>query len=97
MQTCLKQRNPTCSPKLRSLGIHVLVYALLIFSTPPVLSAAVFQIPAGDVPALIAAINAANANGEQNVINLEAGTYTLTIVDNNTLGGQPVFRPSLEK
>jgi hypothetical protein len=56
----------------------------LIFSTPPILSAAVFQIPAGDVPGLIAAINTANANGEENTIFLQAGTYSLTKADNGT-------------
>ena len=35
---------------------------------------------------LIAAINEANANGEANTIRLEAGTYTLTAVDNRTDG-----------
>ena len=34
------------------------------------------------LPCLIAAINAANANGEANTIRLAAGTYTLTAVDN---------------
>jgi hypothetical protein len=48
--------------------------------------AAVFHTAAGDVAALIAAINAANGNGEENTINLEAGTYTLTVVDNTTEG-----------
>ena len=36
MQTCRNQRNPKRSPKLfRSLGIQLLVYVLLILSTPP--------------------------------------------------------------
>jgi hypothetical protein len=43
---------------------------------------AVFNIASDDVQGLIAAINAANANGEENTINLEPGTYTLTAVDN---------------
>ena len=33
---------------------------------------------------LIAAINAANANGQENTINLERGTYSLTAIDNGT-------------
>lgn len=87
MQTRRNQRNPKRGPKLfRSLGIHLLVYALLILSTSAFLSAAVFYVPAGDVPGLIAAINAANANGEENTIILDAGTYTLTTVDNNVDG-----------
>jgi hypothetical protein len=38
------------------------------------------------VACLIAAIHEANANGEANTIALEAGTYTLTAVDNTTDG-----------
>ena len=45
--------------------------------------AAVFTIPAGDVAALINAVNAANGNGEEDTIHLAAGTYTLTAVDND--------------
>jgi hypothetical protein len=41
-----------------------------------------FTCAAGDVACLIDAINQANANGEANTITLEAGTYTLTAVDN---------------
>ena len=40
----------------------------------------------GDVACLINAINAANANGEANTIRLAAGIYTLTTVNNNTVG-----------
>ena len=104
MQTRRNQRNPKRSPKsFLRLGAELLLYALLIFSTPPVLSAAVFHIPAGDVPGLIAAINAANANGEENTMILEPGTYALTEVDNTTIGpsgsleanGLPVITSSL--
>ena len=42
-----------------------------------------FRCHAGDVPCLIDAINAANANGEANTIRLAAGTYTLTAADNS--------------
>jgi hypothetical protein len=48
--------------------------------------AADFACVAGDVACLIDAINQANANEEANTITLEAGTYTLTTVDNNTDG-----------
>lgn len=54
---------------------------------------AVFNIGAGDVPALIAAINVSNTNGQPDTINLAPGsTYTLTTVNNNNLGagGLPV-------
>jgi hypothetical protein len=46
----------------------------------------VFEIPCGDVPALIAAINTANAKRQNDVIKLSACTYTLTAVDNDTDG-----------
>jgi hypothetical protein len=48
--------------------------------------AAVLECPSGDVPCLIAAINAANANGEVNTIRLATGAYTLTAADNDTDG-----------
>jgi hypothetical protein len=44
--------------------------------------AAEFFCPSGDVTCLVAAINQANQNGQDNTINLEAGEYTLTSVDN---------------
>ena len=94
MQTCRYRRKSEQRPRLlRSLGIEPLVYALLIFSTPAVLSAAVFHIAPGDVPGLIAAINTANANGEENTINLEPGTYTLTRINNEDFG--PSGLPSI--
>src|ERR1043166_6264298 len=44
-----------------------------------------FNIANGDVPGLIAAINAANSNNADDTINLAAGgTYTLLVVDNST-------------
>jgi hypothetical protein len=48
--------------------------------------AADFPCPSGDVACLIAAINTANTNGEENTIALEAGTYTLPDIDNVTDG-----------
>src|SRR5262249_23723696 len=49
--------------------------------------AATFSCTAGDVHCLITAINKANANGRlHNTIALEAGTYTLTNIDNDTDG-----------
>ena len=56
--------------------------------------AAVFDIPSGDVTALISAINTANSNGEENTIKLEAGTYSLIAVDNGSgpdANGLPVI------
>jgi hypothetical protein len=56
------------------------VFVFLHSSVPA--HAAVFNISSGDVTGLIAAINTANANGEENMINLAPGTYSLTSVDN---------------
>jgi hypothetical protein len=59
---------------------------LALGSLASLTQAADFACPAGDVACLIAAINTANANGAVNTITLEAGTYTLTAVDNDTDG-----------
>jgi hypothetical protein len=48
--------------------------------------AAMFPCPAGDVACLIAAIDTANGNGEDDTITLDAGAYTLTAVNNDTEG-----------
>ena len=56
--------------------VPTVVLLLLLFSIIPAHSA-VFNIPSGNVPALIAAINAANANGEENTIILAPGIYTV--------------------
>ena len=61
--------------------ISLLFFLSLVLSSVPAYSA-VFNISSGDVAGLIAAINTANANGEENTIILEAGTYTLTAVHN---------------
>src|SRR5438105_3266184 len=58
----------------------------LALALPLAVQAKTFQCGAGDVQCLIDAINEANANGEKNTIRLEAGTYTLTAVDNDTNG-----------
>ncbi|MBI5668836.1 MAG: right-handed parallel beta-helix repeat-containing protein [Chloroflexi bacterium] len=85
-------------PLLRSL---FLLTAILLLR-PLVAQAETFDIPAGDVAALIAAVNAANANGPgADVINLETGTYTLMEVNNTyvkatseqTYGGGPTGLP----
>src|SRR5262249_36286826 len=61
--------------------IAFVVSLFMLLSVIPAHSA-VFNIPSADVTALIDAINMANANGEDNTINLEAGTYSLTAIDN---------------
>jgi len=64
-----------------------LVSSLLLFLSSVPANSAVFNIASGDVTGLIAAINAANANSQDNVINLAPGTYTLTAIDNSRSAG----------
>ena len=58
----------------------------LAVALPRAGQAETFACGAGDVACLMAAITEANANGQTNTIDLEAGTYTLTTVDNETDG-----------
>ena len=59
----------------------------LALASPVLVQADTFHCGAGDVQCLIEAINTANTNGQQNTIRLEAGTYTLTAVDNSDTAG----------
>src|SRR5262249_11873878 len=58
---------------------------------------AVFNVGAGDVAGLIADINTANSNGQNNIINLTASTYDLTAVNNFWYGpdGLPAISSNL--
>ena len=72
----------------RTKRLRALVSALgLAIAIPGGAFAAVFSCGAGDVPCLIAAINTANQDSDADTINLAAGTYTLTEV-NNQVDGQ---------
>jgi Right handed beta helix region len=75
----------------------VVVALGLALVLPLTVQAKTFHCNAGDVKCLIDAINQANANGEKNTIRLQAGTYTLTVVDNDTEGptGLPVITSPL--
>ena len=66
---------------------------LLLFLLSAPAYSAVFNISSGDVTGLIAAINTANQNGQENTINLEPGTYTLTTINNEDFG--PSGLPSI--
>src|SRR5919202_1036352 len=79
------------------LGIACGVLLLSLVSLAPLSQAADFACASGDVACLIDAINQANANGEANTITLEAGTYTLTAVGNDTdgLNGLPSITSTL--
>ena len=65
-------------------GKPLIASAALALATSS-LSAATFA--PTDVPGLVAAINTANANGEDDVIDLGGRTFTLTAVDNRTTDG----------
>jgi hypothetical protein len=79
-----KQQTRTGAPRgwRRVWCVAALVVLGLTLARPGVVQAKIFWCSAGDVPCLIAAIKAANANGTANTIFLRAGTYTLTAVDN---------------
>ena len=51
--------------------------ALVLLVVAASVDAAVFQCGSGDVDCLIAAVNAANSNGEDNTIRLAAGIYPI--------------------
>jgi hypothetical protein len=69
----------------RGLAYSMVLLSLLSLGLPAG-HAADFACATGAVACLIDALNQANANGEANTITLEAGTYTLTAVDNTTDG-----------
>ena len=85
--TCLSHHGGAESRRadvMRSVWIGTVILVALVLSRPS--PAAEFSCAAGDVTCLRAAINAANTNGEAHTLTLEAGTYTVTAVDNLTDG-----------
>ena len=67
-------------------SLRRVVPALAIMMAVPSVAAraATFNVPSGDVSALKNALNAANSNGQNDIINLAAGgIYTLSTVDND--------------
>jgi hypothetical protein len=78
--------------------IKVFIYALYVLFIPKAVYAAVFNVPSGNVPALVESIKIANTTAEDDTIFLEAGTYTLTGVDNTTDGanGLPSIISNIE-
>src|SRR4051794_28528769 len=78
------------------LVLAVTLVALIAVRSLPA-EAAVFHCASGDTACLIAAINGANANRAANTIMLEAGTYNLGVLDNDTEGpnGLPVVTRAL--
>ncbi len=62
--------------------------ALMVLLGGAPVSAAIFDVPSGDVASLVAAITTANGNGVDDTINLTAGaTYSLLAVDNTPSWG----------
>ena len=85
--TCLSQHGGVESRRtgaMRNEWIGTATFVILMLLR--LSHAAEFSCAAGDVACLRAAINAANGNGEANTLTLEAGTYTVTTVDNPTDG-----------
>src|SRR5262245_34919598 len=76
----------------RAISRRLLLLCLLALAAPRPATAEIFNVKSGDVVGLIAAIKAANSNGQGNVdpgnvINLEpSGRYLLTAPDNDTDG-----------
>ena len=70
----------------RQFHLKMVVSFILILGLPGSLHAAEFFCPSGNVTCLIAAINQANPNGQENTIYLEVGTYTIRAIDNNIIG-----------
>jgi hypothetical protein len=73
-----------CRPLLAGIAIGASLSLALAFPLPVL--AKTFHCGAGDVRCLVDAIDTANANGTKHTIRLEAGTYTLTAVDDVTDG-----------
>ena len=68
-------------------SLRVVIFSLCI-AVPPVVHADTFVCTAGDVGCVIASMAKSNANGPgHDYISLNAGTYTLTRVDNAALDG----------
>jgi predicted outer membrane repeat protein len=88
----------TISQRSGKKEIVTAVFTVLLVSVAsiPASDAAVFNIPPGDVPALIAAINTANGNGADDTINLKGGVYALTNVDNDVPNLGPNGLPRID-
>ena len=70
----------------------LMLCAAVVWLPAHAVEAADFTCTGGDVPCLIAAINASNANTEMNTIHLDASTYSLTAAEaNNEANGFPVI------
>ena len=71
---------------LRGTWLGLGIWAIIGLISPSLSQALDFHCPSGDVTCLINAINVAKANGVPNTIQLEAGDYVATEVNNDTEG-----------
>jgi hypothetical protein len=78
------KQNSDLAPTIRLSMIFVVVALPFMFVFPFCAFSAHFHIPSGNVTALIAAINTANTNGEDDVIRLQPGIYNVQSADNGT-------------
>src|SRR5262249_26777544 len=93
LNVSLLLRVPRQSRRI-ALGVTATASVVLRLAIVQPIQAATFTCTAGDVHCLIQEINQANSNGQpQNTILLEAGTYTLTNIDNDT--DEPNGLPSI--
>src|SRR5262249_49394067 len=82
------RRNDIIGRTLAMLIGLLLICSGLLGPARPTAYAAGFTVGCGDTAGLIAAINAANSNGQTNTITLAAGcTYTLSASDNSGVNG----------
>src|SRR4026209_3006475 len=67
-----------------ALGLYLLptTFLILALTFTERLEAANFLCPSGNVTCLIAAINEANGNGQENIMDVEPGVYTLAGTNN---------------
>jgi hypothetical protein len=99
-EVCLLSRHEgvrikiSCELMNKGGGWLVLGTLLTLLGLASPAHAAEFSCAVGDMACLIEAIHVANGNGEANTLTLEAGTYTLTAVDNDTTAG-PTGLPSV--
>ena len=69
------------------LTMSILLVAIVVLSFEILsINAAEFNVSAGNIYALIEAINTANSNGEDDTINLKASVYSIKDIDNDTDG-----------
>jgi len=74
--------------------LYICMYIVFILVVPCTANSAVFNVPSGNVAALIDAINDATLNDDPDTIILEAGTYTLTEKQFGSDNGLPsIFGP----